>query len=175
MVRTIGAREQKLREQREAALKGIDGKDLIGRTRKRAREAFEAARAIPAVKVQPAAKAAKIEESVMESNATIEAPSAKKPTHRKPAAKATKKAKGSPAKRAKGKTAQKVKKVAAEVRPGTKTALIGELLSRKAGCTAAEVMAATGWPSVSMPAQAKALGVKLRKEKDGKASRYFAA
>jgi hypothetical protein len=60
-------------------------------------------------------------------------------------------------------------------RPGTKTALVGEMLRRKQGCTSAEVLAATGWPSVSMPAQAKAVGVKLRKEKDGKVSRYWAA
>jgi len=59
-------------------------------------------------------------------------------------------------------------------RAGTKTALIADLLRRKQGCTAKEVMEAAKWPSVSMPAQAKACGLKLRKEKvPGEPTRYF--
>lgn len=70
----------------------------------------------------------------------------------------------------------KAAKPASEARKGSKTALIGELLGRKNGCTSAEVLAATGWPAVSMPQQAKAVGVKLRKEKKpGEVTRYFAA
>lgn len=60
-----------------------------------------------------------------------------------------------------------------ELRPGSKTAQIAEMLTRAKGCTTAEVLAATGWPSVSMPQQAKVAGLKLRKEKDGKISRYY--
>lgn len=57
----------------------------------------------------------------------------------------------------------------------TKLAIIAALLARKGGTTTAEVLKATGWPSVSMPQQAKAAGLKLRKEKKpGEVTRYFA-
>jgi len=59
-------------------------------------------------------------------------------------------------------------------RAGSKLEAISVLLRRPEGCTTADVLKATGWPSVSMPAQAKALGVGLRKEKEGGAFRYFA-
>lgn len=62
-----------------------------------------------------------------------------------------------------------------DIRPGTKLASIVKLLSRPEGCTTADVLKATGWPSVSMPAQAKAAGLKLKKVKDGNAFRYRAA
>jgi len=55
----------------------------------------------------------------------------------------------------------------------SKTAMVGQLLLRKEGCTTADILAATKWPSVSVPAQAKAVGLGLRKEKDGKVTRYF--
>jgi hypothetical protein len=55
----------------------------------------------------------------------------------------------------------------------TKTALIATLLMNPKGCTTADILKATGWPSVSVPQQAKAVGLKLRKEKDGKVTRYF--
>ena len=56
----------------------------------------------------------------------------------------------------------------------SKTAMVGDLLLRKGGCTGADVLAATGWPAVSMPQQAKACGLKLRKEKvQGEPTRYF--
>jgi Protein of unknown function (DUF3489) len=56
----------------------------------------------------------------------------------------------------------------------TKTALIGELLQRKSGCTTAEILKTTGWPAVSVPAQARAVGLKLRKEKvKGEPTRYY--
>jgi len=58
-------------------------------------------------------------------------------------------------------------------RQKTKTDLIKNLLLRTKGCTTAEVLKATGWPSVSMPYQAKAVGLKLRKDKVGNISRYF--
>lgn len=61
------------------------------------------------------------------------------------------------------------------VRSGTKTAMVANLLRRSNGCTTADVLKATGWPSVSMPAMARAIGVKLAKEKDGSVTRYRVA
>jgi hypothetical protein len=58
---------------------------------------------------------------------------------------------------------------------GTKLALIASLLLRDGGCTTPDILKACGWPSVSVPAMAKAAGLKLRKEKDGRALRYFGA
>jgi hypothetical protein len=57
---------------------------------------------------------------------------------------------------------------------GSKTQLVHDLLTRPEGCTSKDVMQATGWPSVSMPAQAKAAGLVLRKDKpaDGP-TRYY--
>ncbi len=55
----------------------------------------------------------------------------------------------------------------------SKVDLIGALLLRPEGCTTADVLEATGWPSVSMPAQAKLAGLTLRKEKVGKLARYW--
>ena len=62
-------------------------------------------------------------------------------------------------------------------KPGekTKVELIADLLRRKSGCTTKDVLAACNWPAVSMPQQAKAAGIKLRKVKEGKITRYFAA
>lgn len=50
-------------------------------------------------------------------------------------------------------------------KPGSKLEAIAGLLTRPGGCTVKDVLAATGWPSVSMPAQAKAAGLTLKKEK----------
>jgi hypothetical protein len=61
------------------------------------------------------------------------------------------------------------------VREGSKLALVVGLLKRKEGCTAADVLTATDWPAVSMPQQARAAGLTLRQEKDGKVTRYWAA
>jgi hypothetical protein len=75
----------------------------------------------------------------------------------------------------KGKAKKAAPKRAKSDKPrGEKTLAISKLLSRASGCTAKEVLAATGWPSVSMPAMAKACGLKLRKDKKkGKPIRYF--
>ena len=59
------------------------------------------------------------------------------------------------------------------VREGSKVAEVGKLLLRAEGCTTKEVLSVTQWPSVSMPAQAKALSLTLRTEKEGRATRYF--
>ena len=61
------------------------------------------------------------------------------------------------------------------IRPGSKLEAIVGLLKRKEGCTAADVLQVTGWPSVSMPQQAAAAGIKLRTEKEGRVTRYWAA
>lgn len=73
------------------------------------------------------------------------------------------------------KKASKARKAGTELRPGSKSALIADMLRRKNGCTTAEVLKATGWPAVSMPQQARVAGIKLVKEKDGKVTRYRAA
>jgi len=61
------------------------------------------------------------------------------------------------------------------VRPGSKLEIVVGLLKRKEGCTAAEILAACSWPAVSVPQQARAAGLTLRQEKDGKVTRYWAA
>ncbi len=56
----------------------------------------------------------------------------------------------------------------------SKTQLIAGLLTRPGGCTTKDVLEATGWPSVSMPAQAKAVGLELIKTKTNGITRYSA-
>ena len=48
---------------------------------------------------------------------------------------------------------------------GEKTLKIKSMLERKSGCTRAQVLEATGWPSVSMQSMAKSCQLKLRQEK----------
>jgi hypothetical protein len=105
-------------------------------------------------------------------------PAAKKAPAKKAAAKSAKKA--APKKAAK--KAASAKKAAAGasakkaggVAPGSKTEAVAKLLQRPQGCTNAEVLKTTGWPTVSMPQQAKAAGLTLRKEKvKGEPTRYF--
>ncbi|MBS0369052.1 MAG: DUF3489 domain-containing protein [Proteobacteria bacterium] len=55
---------------------------------------------------------------------------------------------------------------------GAKVAAIAALLQRPNGCTTKDILDATGWPTVSVPAQAKAAGLKLTKTKDGRGFRY---
>lgn len=77
-------------------------------------------------------------------------------TKAKPAAKATKPAGDGP-------------------RPGSKLAIIQGLLTRPQGCTTKQVLEACQWPAVSMPQQARALGVTLKKEKVDGVTVYRAA
>lgn len=90
----------------------------------------------------------------------------KKGTHKaKKAAKApttTRRQKGSPAA---SPARQAAPKTQDGVRPGSKLEAIVGLLRRPEGCTTAQVLKATEWPSVSMPQQAKAAGITLHKEK----------
>ena len=86
-------------------------------------------------------------------------------------------AKKTPAKStARGGAKSAARSAARAVRPGSKLETVVGLLTRKGGCTAKDVLAATGWPTVSLPQQAKAAGLTLRKEKpeDGP-TRYFAS
>lgn len=55
----------------------------------------------------------------------------------------------------------------------TKREIAAGLLQRTEGCTARDILDATGWPAVSVPAIAKASGMKLRQEKDGRVNRYY--
>lgn len=59
-----------------------------------------------------------------------------------------------------------------EPRSGTKLETIGKLLAQKNGCTTSDVLEETKWPSVSMPQQAKALGITLHKKKIDGVTRY---
>lgn len=61
------------------------------------------------------------------------------------------------------------------IRPGSKLEIVVGLLTRKEGCTTAEALAATDWPAISFNQQAKAAGITLRKVKEGKVTRYYAA
>lgn len=58
------------------------------------------------------------------------------------------------------------------IRPGSKLETVAKLLTRANGCTTKDVLDATGWPTVSMPQQAKAAGLVLKTEKDGRVTRY---
>jgi hypothetical protein len=60
-------------------------------------------------------------------------------------------------------------------RRNSKAYLVGEMLLRPEGVTRAEVMAATGWPSVSLPQQAEACGLSFTTQRTGREVRYFAA
>lgn len=59
-------------------------------------------------------------------------------------------------------------------RPGTKSHAIGELMMRPQGVTTLEVLQLTGWPSVSMPAQARICGLEFTAQRTGRIVRYFA-
>lgn len=96
-----------------------------------------------------------------------------KPATRKVSRKTKAKAKGKAKPRARAKTTDR--REPGKKRPGSKTEMIAGMLTRPEGCTTAEVLEATGWPTVSMPQQAKAAGLKLAKEKDGKVTRYRSA
>jgi hypothetical protein len=90
----------------------------------------------------------------------------------------TKKAKAKSKARAKARTKVKAKttskaKTETGVRPGTKLEKVVQLLQRPNGCTNEDVLKATGWPSVSMPQQAKAAGITLVKEKTDGVTRYY--
>lgn len=55
----------------------------------------------------------------------------------------------------------------------TKRDLAADLLRRPEGCTTQDILTATGWPAVSVPAIARASGLNLRQEKTGRVTTYF--
>lgn len=52
--------------------------------------------------------------------------------------------------------------------------IIERMLFRKKGCTNSEVLKEVGWPSVSIPQRAAQLHLKLRLERQGRTTRYWA-
>lgn len=54
----------------------------------------------------------------------------------------------------------------------TKADLVGGLLTKAGGTTTGEILKHTGWPSVSVPKQAKIAGLKLEKFKEGGVTKY---
>jgi len=62
-----------------------------------------------------------------------------------------------------------------EAGPRGKMALINDMLNRSEGCTREEILAATGWPSVSVQQCAKSLRLELVVDKTSRPFRYRAA
>lgn len=55
----------------------------------------------------------------------------------------------------------------------TKLSAVAGLLQRPEGCTREDILALTGWPSVTVPGMAAKAGLKLRQEKQGRSFRYW--
>lgn len=55
----------------------------------------------------------------------------------------------------------------------SKREMAAGLLLRPEGATAKDILDLTGWPSVSVQQVARASGLRLRQEKEGRATRYF--
>jgi hypothetical protein len=72
------------------------------------------------------------------------------------------------------KAGAKAKKASTRTGP-TKTSIAVDLLKRKEGTTTREILDATGWPAVSVPAIAARADLTLRQEKDGRVTRYWAS
>lgn len=85
------------------------------------------------------------------------------------------KAKGKARTAVKGKTKAKGSAPAKGIRPGSKLETIVGLLKRPEGCTTQDALKATGWPTLSFNQQAKAAGITLKKKKEGRVTRYWAA
>lgn len=166
MANAPGPREQQLRQMRGAkigtAKAAVRGKDP-------SRELAEmTAAAIGHPPLNASADAAAQPKETTMATASKKAP--KKSKAKKPAASARRK----PAKLA-GKAVQRAAHAGAVIRPGSKLALIVGLLTRSGGCTTADILAATGWPAVSVPQMAKSAGLTLKKTKEkGSPTRYSA-
>jgi hypothetical protein len=59
-------------------------------------------------------------------------------------------------------------------RVGSKAHKIGEMLLRARGASKADILRATGWPSVSVPAQARVCGLTLNTRRVRGVLRYYA-
>lgn len=136
------------------------------------------------VPAKTAAPAAQPKETIMSKKSkNTKKPAAPKPKKRSvseaaanlKAARAASKAAAKAAAKSGGDGFEKAERAEQGPRAGSKTEVVANLLKRPEGCTTKDVLTATGWPTVSMPQQAKAAGLTLRKEKDGKVSRYFGA
>lgn len=69
--------------------------------------------------------------------------------------------------------ARNATKPAAKAEHGSKRAIVADLLLRKDGVTAKEILAATGWKALNIPGTAKSLGIKLRQVKEGRTTTYY--
>jgi hypothetical protein len=58
-------------------------------------------------------------------------------------------------------------------REGGKRDVLAGLLLRPEGATRADLLEASGWPAISVPALARSAGITLRTEKEGPALRYY--
>jgi Putative amidoligase enzyme len=61
-----------------------------------------------------------------------------------------------------------------QARPGSKAHRIGEMLLRPEGVSGREICREMNWPSVSIPAQARAAGLTVTSQRTGREVRYFA-
>jgi hypothetical protein len=61
-----------------------------------------------------------------------------------------------------------------QAKPGSKSHLIGQMMRRADGVSGREAMAAAGWPSVSLPQQARACGMAFTTRRFGREVRYYA-
>lgn len=77
-------------------------------------------------------------------------------------------------KRAKAKVAPKKKIVAPVIKWEAERKILTKLLQRPSGCNVEEVLKATGWKTVGIALQAKAMKIKIIKEQTDKGLRYYA-
>jgi hypothetical protein len=158
-----GPRELALREQRE----------------ERQKQSKSTKRKEPMMTQELSAEAKETLRRIAKSNPVVVAPEPEASNVPEPAQPPTSESLDMPKKKV-GKSKKKVGK-ARKTNNGTnghsnrssKAAKIAEMLLRKEGCSAKEVLKATGWPTVSMPAQAKMVGLKLKKEKTDSGLRYY--
>lgn len=59
-------------------------------------------------------------------------------------------------------------------RPGSKSHLVGQMMMRPEGVTGPEACAATGWPAISLPQQARTCGINFTTRRMGRMVRYYA-
>ena len=151
--------------------------DFLNAAKLRAKTAPPPKASAPA---HPAAEAAKQETTMIAiKTSTKPAPLAATPSPiAEPQIKApvkTKKAAAKKAAKAKARTKVKAGARTSGVRPGSKLEIIVGMLQRPEGCTTKQVLEAVRWPAVSMPQQARAAGLKLKKEKVDGITIYRAA
>lgn len=178
----VGPKEQALRDLREK--RPFDQYEAEHKERKLAKARGRIAK----MKAKLSGEAAKLPPTGKEALAVIAAARDDEPTASaaaeqqetamtKTPTKKTTKRKSPATKKPRAKKAPKTAAAKADggVRAGSKLAMIAGLLTRPEGCITKDVLEATGWPAVSMPQQAKAAGLTLRTEKEGRVTRYFGA